>query len=844
MAKVEGEYIAVNDLFGNKSGSALELKGLRYNGVVGRRAVLNGIIKFDHWYTTLSASDFSVNSSGGNVASLASISSYGVDVENESHDLGYDLSQETIGANNTSSSKTHSITVTQRGSGQSLRITATQAARKYSYTDYYSPSVTSVSIGTFAASGNETKYLTVYWTQSYRTYYDNGSYTSDTTSGSSTATITSGSANNSSGAYINNGGIYCPSAGKNTYTSARTVYTISDYYFYANGVYGSGGGVYVSQSANPVTTSTGSLVLSVSSSVSKFSSSGGSATISYQSYKPYTKTWASFASESGETNVSATLSTTHGSLGASSVSGRGSTTLSVGKDTTGSDKTVTITIKAEGTTRTVSITQTKRVVSSTSYSEPSVAGTYQDANIPAWGGTAYLMVNWSQTQYTNYDNNTYTSSPVSGKSRAVILGGTIQQTGASLRSDGGINKNSCGTTVTPQRTVYTVSAYYFEANGVGREVRPVTIHLGQAPNERMEDPTWLKTYNISISYSPTGNLSNAGGTKTISVDCKENGVFTYTATKKDANAKTPTTRDATATLTTTLGDLGTKSITGSGTSTLTVYSNYDEKTKTATVTAKCGSTSKSVSITQAAAVYDFYFVDPGTIDAYGATINITLVSKVNGAFKTVIPDSVKLSGGTVNSVTANESASKYTINVTFPANSSTTSTKSYTISAQQYDTGKTTSLNITQAKKTSSYVTGSVAISSLVSGLYVSSDGILRGFNQYPTFTITAASNGTVNSCKYMFCLDFEIQTSNGQTFNARYEHQMDYIDIQAFSGTKKVKFINFPQSFSLQELTNYGFDPYYSSIMSIRVIADIERVSGSGLLMLGGSISDYTWYV
>lgn len=698
MAKVEGEYIAVNDLFGNKSGSALELKGLRYNGVVGRRAVLNGVIKFDHWYTTLSASDFSVNSSGGNVASLASISSYGVDVENESHELGYDLSQETIGANNTSSSKTHSITVTQRGSGQSLRITATQAARKYSYTDYYSPSVTSVSIGTFAASGNETKYLTVYWTQSYRTYYDNGSYTSDTTSGSSTATITSGSANNSSGAYINNGGIYCPSAGKNTYTSARTVYTISDYYFYANGVYGSGGGVYVSQSANPVTTSTGSLVLSVSSSVSKFSSSGGSATISYQSYKPYTKTWASFASESGETNVSATLSTTHGSLGASSVSGRGSTTLSVGKDTTGSDKTVTITIKAEGTTRTVSITQTKRVVSSISYSEPSVVGTYQDANIPAWGGTAYLMVNWSQTQYTNYDNNTYTSSPVSGKSRAVILGGTIQQTGASLRSDGGINKNSCGTTVTPQRTVYTVSAYYFEANGVGKEVRPVTIHLGQAPNERMEDPTWLKTYNISISYSPTGNLSNAGGTKTISVDCKENGVFTYTATEKDANAKTPTTRNATATLTTTAGTLSPTSITGNGTSTLTVLENTGAQ-RTITVTAKAGSTSKTTSFVQNAVAWVFTAATTRVEVAYNATsVTLSGTSSRNGFYQDISKSNVSASSGTVGSVTS--SGTTFNIPITFTANSNSTS-KTITVTVTQPLSGNKLTYTIVQAAQPS-----------------------------------------------------------------------------------------------------------------------------------------------
>lgn len=703
MAKVEGEYIAVNDLFGNKSGSALEVKRLRYNGVVGRRAVLNGVIKFDHWYTTLSASDFSVNSSGGNVASLASISSYGVDVENESHDLGYDLSQETIGANNTSSSKTHSITVTQRGSGQSLRITATQAARKYSYTDYYSPSVTSVSIGTFAASGNETKYLTVYWTQSYRTYYDNGSYTSGTTSGSSTATITSGSANNSSGAYINNGGIYCPSAGKNTYTSERTVYAISDYYFYANGVYGSGGGVYVSQSANTVTTSTGSLALSVSSSVSKFSSSGGSATISYQSYKPYTKTWASGASESDETNVSATLSTTHGSLGTSSVSGRGSTTLSVGKDTTGSDKTVTITIKAEGTTRTVSITQTKRVVSSTSYSEPSVVSLYQNVNIPAWGGYAYLMVNWSQTKYTNYDNGTTSNEPVTGTSQAVIMSGIVQQTGASLQSDGGIYKNSCGTTVTPQRAVYTVRSFYFVANNYKREVPSTTVNLGQAPNERSENPTWLKTYNISISYSPTGNLSNAGGTKTISVDCKENGEFTYTATKYDANAKTPTTRDAAATLTTTEGTLSPTSITGNGTSTLTVNENWGAQ-RTITVTAKAGSTSKSTSFVQNAVAWVFSAATKTFNVAYNTkTQQISGTSSRNGFYADIQKSDVSVTGGKLYNDAVTSSGTTFYATISFDENT-TNSQRTITAVVTQRRSGSSSeklTYTITQAAKPS-----------------------------------------------------------------------------------------------------------------------------------------------
>lgn len=689
MAKVEGEYTAVNDLYGNK---ALGVKGLKVNGLVGRRVVLNGVIEYDHWYTTLKASDFSVGSSGGTVASLASISSYGTDVLGDRHNLEYDLSQEKIGANNTSYSKTYSIAVTQRGSGKSVSITATQAARKYSYTEYDTPSVSSVSIGTFAASGNETKYLTVYWTQSYRDYYDNGSYTSGTTSGSSTATITNGSVNNNSGAYISNGGIYCPSAGKNTFTSARTVYTISSYYFYANKEYGSGGTVYVSQSANPVTTSTGSLVLAISSNVSTFASSGGTATISYQSYKPYTNTWASGASESGETKISATLSTTYGTLGASSVSGIGSTTLTVGNDT-GEGTTATIAIKAENTTKTVSITQAKRVESSTGYSTPSISNAYQNENIPAWGGTAYLMIAWSQTKTITYDNGTTSSSTVTGTSQAVITSGTVQQTGASLRSDGGIYKTSCGTEGTVQRTVYTVTSYYFTANDVKREVPSTTFNIGQAPNEENE-PIWHDTYNITMSYSPTGNLSNAGGTKTISVDCTENGTITYTST-----ATAATTRDATASLTTTAGTLGTSSITGNGTSTLTVNENTGAQ-RTITVTATVGSTSKTISFVQNAVEWVFTATTKTFNVAYNATSQqISGTSSMNGSWAEIKKSDISVTGGELSGVVTNSGTTFYAT-ITFDANT-TNSPRTITVVVTQSrgNSSETITYTITQAAK-------------------------------------------------------------------------------------------------------------------------------------------------
>lgn len=839
------DYIRTNKLKAALGSTGKYPSEIRYGSSKIYRMYHGNNIVWDVLRTTFSASNFNIGASGGDVASKSSVTSYGVNALGTREPLNWKCSPTTIAANSSTSSKTHTITYTQNDTGDTTTAVCTQAGQSIVVTGYrYSASVSNESIGDAFASGS-TLSLSVSGTINVYEKYSDGSekFYNSYSFGSTAATITSGDDKDDL-AYLSSGKVVVKSAGTKTYSGYRIVYYIYGYSFSVDGEsYSNNCNITVYQKENKVTgtewgTNSSNYSLVASSDVAKFTSSGGNATISVTCQQQYRYTYTSGSNGDWTWgNGTATLKTSRGTLNTSSITGKGSAILTVGADE-GKGETTTVTISTGGNvSTTISIPQTVRVVSSISYSEPSVVGTYQDANIPAWGGYAYLMVNWSQTQYTNYDNGTYTSSPVSGKSQAVILSGTVQQTGASLQSDGGIYKNSCGTTVTPQRTVYTVSAYYFEANGAGKEVRPVTIHLGQAPNS-VTETKWLGTYNMSISYSPTGNLSNAGGTKTISVNCTENGTITYTST-----ATKDTTRNATATLTTTLGDLGTKSITGSGTSTLTIYSNYDEKTKTATVTAKCGSTSKSVSITQAAAVYDFHFVDPGTIDAYGGTYDITLISKVNSSFMTVIPESVKLSGGTVNKITENTSESKYNVNVTFPANSSTTNTKSYSIEAQQQNTGKTTSLTIIQAKKTSSYVTGSVSISSLVSGLYISSDGMLGGFNQYPTFTITAASNGWVNDCKYIFCLDFEIQLSNGQTFNPRYEHQLDYIEFSAFSGTETVQFINFPTSFNLQDLTDYQFDPYYSSVASIRIIADIQPVTpeNMGSLMLS---KRYEWVV
>lgn len=408
--------------------------------------------------------------------------------------------------------------------------------------------------------------------------------------------------------------------------------------------------------------------------------------------------------------------------------------------------------------------------------------------------TVYLTIaSWTQSYTITYDNGTTSTGSTSGTnaSATVTKGSGINGT---YINNGGVYIPNAGTNYyTTDRTAYTITGYSFSANGV-TATPSASIAIKQKANTRTET---LEYYVGLVSQSAT-SIGNAGGTFTFTAESLVRTKYTYATTQTAYSAYSN--YSASVTYSNGVTKVSSSTISGKQTITVTVGSNYDSARIPKVVVTSKGDGNKTISVTvsQAAAVYDFYFVDPGTIDAYGGTYDITLISKVNGSFMTVIPESVKLSGGTVNKITENASESKYNVNVTFPANSSTTNTASYVIEAQQMNTGKTTSLTITQAKKTSSYVTGSVSISSLVSGLYISSDGMLGGFNQYPTFTITAASNGWVNDCKYIFCLDFEIQLSNGQTFNPRYEHQLDYIEFSAFSGTKTVQFINFPTSFNL----------------------------------------------
>lgn len=256
MAEAKGEYIAVNELKGTVSTTAKDAVSVSYGSNKVRIAWAEGKRVWDVWETMLSANNFSIGASATTITeSLFGLQSYGTDRLGVKHQMTgsehIEFSPSSIGANNTTNSRTQNVVITQKKSGKSITVTATQAGRVAQSTTYGTPSVTSTSISTVAASGG-TRSLTVYWSQTKTTTYDNGTTSSTSVTGSSTATVTSGSAQDSSGAYISGGGVYVPSAGTNYYTSQRTAYTISQFNFTANGV--SSGTVYrtvyVYQSAN------------------------------------------------------------------------------------------------------------------------------------------------------------------------------------------------------------------------------------------------------------------------------------------------------------------------------------------------------------------------------------------------------------------------------------------------------------------------------------------------------------------------------------------------------------------------------------------------------------------
>lgn len=677
MAKVEGEYIAIYELKGNKSGSASGIKGLRYNGVAGRRAVLNGVIKFDHWYTTLSASDsFSIGASGGNVASYISVESYGVDVNGNKHDVGYVLSPETISANSSESSKSGSVSVIQNGSGKSVSVSYTQSGAVVNWTVS-----ASVRVGVAPASGGWMD-VTVDWV-----LYRNGSYY---TQGSSTP-----SSVYMDNSYQSSSQVYVPSAGTEDFSSEHTIGYITSCIFYADGKYfDESFYTAVRRAKNMPSRSWGAYELSISSSKSSFPSSANSATITVDCKQNYTDTWDSGSKVSDKANATASLSTTYGSLSGSSVTGKGSVTLSVGNDE-GNGYTAKVTANAGNGIKTasVSIPQTKRVEKSRAYDAP-IGTPANIATVAVTGNvTVYLTIaSWTQSYTITYDNSTTSTGSTSGTnaSATVTKGSGVDGT---YINNGGVYIPNAGTDYyTTDRTAYTITGYSFSANGVTANPS-ASIAIKQKANTRTETPE----YYLALISQSAASIANAGGTFTFVAESLVRTKYTYltnqTAYSEYSNS------EASVTYSNGVTKVSPSAISGKQTVTVTVGENYDSaRTPKVIVTSK-GDSSKTISVTvsQAEVKWEFTAETTSVEVAYNATsVTLSGISSRNGFYQDISKSNVSASSGTVGSVTS--SGTTFNIPITFTANSNTTS-KTITVTVTQPLSGNKLTYTIVQAAK-------------------------------------------------------------------------------------------------------------------------------------------------
>ena len=377
--KVEGEYIAINELYGSIDGHRTSIaKSLMYNNKQARHAVLGGVVVYDHWITELEAFDFTSTASGGNVKDLIDVSSYGDDFKNVKHDMDYTLEPSVIPANTSASSKTHSVEITQKNTGKKISVICTQAAAAITWTIE-----ATLSVGSASAKGGNVS-TSVSWVR-----YKNGvRYDSGTTTPSSI----SGYANGSYGSYITGTSVYVPNAGTNT--SQPIVFTITDYSFYVDGEkYDRSTTTYVKLGYNTYSTQyryyTVTLTPDTKYVASYNESVGITAEATKDAYRVYTSGSESYL---GEYTSDINLSSSYGTFyrNGSNVT---STTVSSGtkviftpyENTSSSDRTITVVGKNAdntSTSKTLSITQYKanyefEILSTSTTSIASGGGTVQ-----------------------------------------------------------------------------------------------------------------------------------------------------------------------------------------------------------------------------------------------------------------------------------------------------------------------------------------------------------------------------------------------------------------------------------------------------------------------------------
>ena len=664
MARKTSTYIAVNELLGNKTGTATAVRWMAYNGYLGKRAVMDGKILFDQWDTVFEVSDFTMSVDGGYVWRFANVISYGLDVNGGVNWMDYDAEPSYMNANSSTESKTFEVTFTQHGTGESISVWCTQEAKSAEVTGYrYEARVTSEYIGVAAASGSTLSLIVAGYIDKYEVYSDNTESLSDSTPFDSvTAYITNGYS--SADAYISGGSVVVESARDDVYTSNRTAYTITGYQISVDGrTYDETTNKVVQQSANRSTGKEyGNYRIVMEASKYTFTSSADSATISIDCQRSYRETYTSgYKSEEKWQDATATIKTSYGTLDKYSVTGKGSVKVSVGNDT-GNGYTAVVTATVGDETASVSITQSVRVAKSVKYNTPTA--TAKSIGVaPAWGDTLYLSVDWKQDAVTTYDNGTTSTESVDGKTTATILGGSVQNASGAYISNGGVVVPSAGTNYfANEHNVFYVTSVEFYANNVRGTAGVSSFFIKRSANTYKTS----KEYKVSLGSPSVDMVSALGGTFSVVAESYERTKYVYTSTSEKADDWTA----SAASVTYGGGVTGVSPATISGKATITASvgeNKADNRALTVTVTSN-GDINQTDTVTTWQSGAEYVLRAGDDVEASGAatTVYVTFESSKNGS--ALQPTRFYTDNSDATARLVSSSGSVYTVQVDILAN--------------------------------------------------------------------------------------------------------------------------------------------------------------------------------
>lgn len=715
------------------SGGGDAVKGMYLGGDV-MQAYLGSSQLFNRALYSIEALDILIPAEGtADMKGTCLVDSFKTDRDGTPTSVDYTISPTSIDANDTDEEKTGFYTVTQNVSGLKTTGQYTQAAKVLLGYTYHGLKVTSVTYMYAPANGG---FITpvVGYSGTRRAVYSNGE-TVDESWGSNTSVLLSatGKALVTGATFdskINIGKVYAPDLGT-TESDTRAVAQITALTIEAidGSVLAWSGTVYAYQFENVRTTTYSTPV--VTASYTDIGANGSAAVLTITWSQTKTDSYSSGAdpvetplsgtidnaATSGNriTSISGTSHLTGASLVTTSGSASRGNITANSLEYTSKERTkayvvsVTVSINGKSATKSVTVYQAANVVSSY-YTEP-VITSVTAGDVGAGGAAASISVKYTQSLVTiSTAKPSGKSSEVGGTtSPATVMGETVSNNGA--KSGVKIVADSLGATVKSRSIVYTVLSVSITANDkTGLWSGELDVYQAANSVTKYE----RTSYTVNITANPTSDVNSAGGTSVLTCNAIETLGYYYTSDPD--NIGSYKSHSMYGNLKTNLGTLSTNQIIGTGKqATLTLGENTGTArtaTVTMTATSTVGQTDIVVSCTvkQNAVRYSFYSNTLAAIGASGGEMVLLIFSTRNDKAFPITASNIAVSGITGTSVAvsvADSTTGEYKVTVSGIGANTSTSQRTFTVTATQPSSGETVTWDATQAG--ASLIKGKVA---------------------------------------------------------------------------------------------------------------------------------------